>query len=96
MALLINADGTEAEVFPANMQRGFTLKELYFLLDCDIVQAIQLRGPGISMLLDENAKLKNPVPPENPRATRLLHEAGGIPWDRVVGKALIVGRKEFH
>lgn len=46
---------------------------------------------GATMWLWEEAKLQEKVPPQNPLATRLLHEAGGMPWDMVVGTAVITG-----
>jgi hypothetical protein len=99
MAVLIKQDGSSETVKPANQATGFTLDEVYTLIGngCDIVQMIQL-PTGNNMLIDEEAKIR--VRPEpmmvNKKATVLLHQAGGMPDDEIIGNVLIVTRKEFQ
>lgn len=92
MATLIKPDGAESEVNPRS-GREFQLDELYALIDCDTVQAVSL-ADGRTMWCDEEAKLKTPWPPTNPKATQLLAEAGGIPGDIVLGNVLICSATE--
>ena len=93
MATLIKTDGTETTITPKG--KKFVFKgELYPLLATDMIQVIRL-ADGRWMLMDEEAKLKNPTMPLNAKATRLLAEAGGMPGDVVLGDVVIVNRKEF-
>lgn len=94
MATLIHADGTGREVTPKNARAGFTLRELYALLDCSTVEVVAL-ADGRTMVLDEDGKYREPRRPVNERATRLLHLAGGMPTDFVTGDVLIVLRGEL-
>jgi hypothetical protein len=88
LATFIHQNGNAANVTPANQKRGFTLQELYSILDCDTVQAIQL-ADGRTMWMDEEAKLRDGIQFVNLKATILLAEAGGIPGDEVIGHVLI-------
>lgn len=88
MATLILPDGTETTVSPKNKRNGFTLDELYKLIGCDCVEHVEL-ADGRSMWLDEEGKYRNPAPQFNRKATTLLHKAGGMPFDTVVGTVLI-------
>jgi hypothetical protein len=91
MATIIRAhDGQEFSVSPKNKEIGFTLQELYDLIgnNCDCVEHITL-ADGRSMWLDEEGKFRKPLLHENAKATRLLHKAGGMPEDYVVGNVLI-------
>ena len=95
MAELIAADGSRRDVAPADRVRGFTLEELYALLNCQTVEAIAL-AEGDWLIMDEDAKGRTPRLAENPVATKLLHQAGGIPWDVVLGPVMVCSRKEFQ
>lgn len=87
MAILIHPDGSEAEVHPFNPKKGFTLAELYHILNCGVVQMIHLAN-GKQMWMDENGKF-NPRLVSNPRATLLLQEHGGMVGDYIVGSVLV-------
>lgn len=93
MATLIKPNGTEEILTPANHAEGFGLKELYGILGCDMIETIGLRD-GRIMIIDEEGKFKPIV--RNPRATALLHEAGGMLDDFITGTALICDDKEFQ
>jgi hypothetical protein len=92
MATLIDADGTEKQVFPRNPKRGFDLKQLYELIDCTTVEMITLRD-GRTMWMDEDGKY-NEALTLNGKATQLFHGAGGMPDDFVVGKVLVCSKGE--
>lgn len=94
MAELLRPDGTRTEVLPQDVKRGFTLEELYRVLACTTIEAVYLPDRRV-MVVDEEAKLRREPPPPNSVATALLHAAGGIPWDVVLGPALICSRREF-
>jgi hypothetical protein len=47
--------------------------------------------PNMCVYLDEEAKLRPPVPPPNPRATALVPDL--MPGDYIAGTAVFVGRK---
>ena len=89
MAKLIKDDGSESIVHPANPKDGFTLEELYSLIGCETVQAIELADGTTQMWMDEEAKLHGGIQFVNEKATRLLAEAGGIPGDEVLGTVLL-------
>jgi hypothetical protein len=92
MATLIDADGTETRVSPRNAKKGFTLEELYLLLDCATVQMIEV-GEGSMMWMDEDGKYR-PELRRNNRGTALLQNVGGAPDDYVVGTILITNPGE--
>lgn len=89
MALLITPDGAETVV--SAMGATFTLKELYSILNCSMVQVIYLTD-GRYMWLDEEGKFKPHR--ANLLATRLLHQAGGMATDYIAGSALVTDRNE--
>jgi hypothetical protein len=90
MATLITHDGLERTVIPSNLKRGFTLEEMYFLLECDTIEVVTL-ADGRLMVIDENGKLlKRPV---NNKATELFLEDRD-PLDYIVGPALVCDRRE--
>lgn len=95
MATLIESDGSERHVSPASPEHGFTLTELYALIDCKTVEAIGLTEQGRSMWLDENGKL-NAELRVNMKATDILHRAGGSYADYVVGRVLICEEGEVR
>lgn len=86
MAQLYHPDGDEPEVLEFGHPLG--LDDLYRLLGCEMVEQIHLDG-GRSMWVDEEGKGRKPLPAINDRATEFLHRAGGVPWDVVVGRALV-------
>lgn len=88
MARFIHANGNEADVKPLNPKKGFSLRELYALIQCETVQAVGL-ADGRTMWMDEEAKLKSGLQFVNEKATKLLADAGGIPGDEVIGNVLI-------
>jgi len=93
VAELIMPNGETSTVHPADRKQGFSLEELYKLLACDCVQIIHLRD-GRMMWMDEEGKHKTSQ--INEKATALLHQAGGVPWDDVVGRVLITIRGEVQ
>lgn len=95
MATLIRPNSEEVEVFPSDAADGFTLDELYKLLECETVQMIHLADDK-TMWMDEESKLKpyDLVMDYNPRATELLHDAGGMPDDYIIGSVLIAAEGE--
>lgn len=79
---IIYEDGKTEEVFPED-NNTFTLQELYKLLDCDMIQTLNL-GNNKIMIVDEEGKLKrNQI--FNEKATEML----GYRHDFIVGKVLI-------
>jgi hypothetical protein len=86
MARLYKTDGSVTDVMPESGE-AFTLEELYRLLHCETIEAVTLRS-GLVLVLDEEGKLKRPVPPENLNAELL---ALGVlrPDDYIVGDALL-------
>lgn len=93
MATLIATNGARSTVTPANPKTGFTLAELYRVLDCDTVETLSLRN-GLTMVMDENGKYT--TKDRNEEATVLARRAGIAPSDWVVGPVLIVNRKELQ
>lgn len=58
---LIKTDGTVTDILPENPRKGFSLKEVYRLLNCNIVQVVELADERI-MILDEDGKsVKEPI-----------------------------------
>lgn len=96
MATLVRYTGEQDEVLPADKTEGFSLAEIYVLLNCDTIQTIMLRD-GRIMLIDENAKFKRGAEQRyNDIATVYLADAGGIPGDWITGHALICNNEEFQ
>lgn len=89
MALLITPDGEQTEV--SAKESTFTLKELYSILECSMVQVIYLED-GRFMWIDEEGKFKPHK--ANLLATSLLHQAGSMASDYIAGLALITERHE--
>lgn len=88
-ALLIKPDGSETQVAPDN-GKTFELEQLYSILECEMVELVVL-ADGRHMVLDEDGKR---TPKQgNAKATVLLHQAGGMPHDVVVGNVLICKSK---
>lgn len=96
MAKLLRFDGGEDTVQPADPKKGFTLEEAYTLIGCDTVQLIRAGRNGW-LLFDENGKFKPDWQSRiNERASAILHESGGVPWDYITGHALLCDRREWR
>ena len=97
MATLIHPDGTEIDVAPSGEDGSvtFSLAELYKHLECDMVQVIALPD-GREMWCDEEARLREPEPPVNAKATALYAAAGGIPGAPVLGRVLVASHDETN
>ena len=52
MAKLLTTAGETKEVQPASVKRGFTLKELYSLIGCDLVEVVGPNKKGEIMICD--------------------------------------------
>ena len=91
MALLIKADGSRKIVFAGG--HIFSLKEMYSILNCSIIQPVFLED-GRVMWIDEEGKFK-PHSVNFP-ATVLLHKAGGMRDDYIAGSALITQKEEIE
>ena len=91
MALLIRPDGSTRTVLAEGS--SFTLEEMYFLLDCSMIQPVYLEDDRI-MVIDEEGKLKPHF--VNSLATELLHKAGGLQADYIAGSALITEINEIQ
>lgn len=89
-AELIRPDGTRE---PFDMKKSATpreqLRHLYatFGHGCHTVQMIHLRNGG-RMWMDEDGKYHTPEQ-RNEVATKMLHEAGGVPSDYIVGCVVV-------
>lgn len=71
-AYLIEANGDIHEVTPKDTQKGFQLKELYEMLECEIVEVIHLANGKIMIGNEESKLICNPV--INSKATELYRE----------------------
>lgn len=71
-AYLIEENGDIHEVTPMNPELGFKLNELYAMLECDIVEVLELHNGNI-MICNEESKLIN-EPVINQKATELFQE----------------------
>lgn len=87
MAIVIEADGESREVEPRD-GKYFQLEELYEYCKCHNVQVIALADNQRFMWLDEEGKFASHQT-INAIATDLLHAAGGMLDDYVVGSVLI-------
>ena len=93
MAKVLRTDGTSKIVRPANREEGFTLEELKSLVGCDKIEIIPIweheRGNG-SVVVDEEALMKDVLPAVNMQATELVRELGFMGRDIViVGDVLV-------
>ena len=94
MATLIKVDGTLISIDPANKEAGFTLDELYSLVECEMIEAVYL-SDGTIMAIDEEGKLTDPPKPVNRAATALTRDVLRAN-DLIVGNALICTKEEFQ
>jgi hypothetical protein len=90
MATLITEDGEETEVEPSNIANGFTLNEVYNLLETDMIER-RPTDSGFYIIMDEEGKQKGRE--INRKATALLFPKGG---DFVVGTVLMVTEDELQ
>lgn len=98
MATLYRADGTQEEVSPRNPREGFTLEELYRMLDCSLVEVAYpqegysdptfLKPKNQIMIVDEEF-LYNKEPFFNAVASKLYG------YSPVHGAALVCNLREF-
>lgn len=93
MAALIHPDGRVDMLDPANPVEGFTLEELYPMLDTDIIEVVHVPGGTHIMIIDEIGKHKDKE--HNPTATAALGWRFIASGDYIVGKALICRRDEL-
>jgi len=87
MATRIEVDGSRRTVHPRD-GRSFTLAEIYEHVGCETVELLHL-ADGNLLWMDEEAKLQTPRKAANLDATALLHDAGGVAWDFVLGPVLV-------
>lgn len=87
MATLIEWNGKETELRPKNASQGFTLRELYKLIDCDLVEIVSL-ADGRLMVVDEMGRIRVPRPPVNVKATKIYQE-GRATGLAIVGSVIV-------
>ena len=95
MAVVIKPTGEEVEVEPEDKRRGFTLRELYRLTECDTVDIVGL-ADGRRMVVDDDGLGKRL--PLNPKATRLYQEGRKffpLYAPPIVGTVLICSKREI-
>jgi hypothetical protein len=71
-AYLIEENGDIHEITPVNLTEGFQLKELYAMLECEIVEVIPLADGRIMICNEESKLIDEPV--INSKATELYRE----------------------
>jgi len=97
MATLITPTGKRTTVTPAAGIEGFTLHELYTLLDCTLVETVMLPyPPGALLVCDEEGKLVDK--PHNEHADQQAFLQGAT-WfgvqDWLVGDVLFCAAGEL-
>lgn len=86
-ATLIKTDGTVVEIEPLNGET-FELQELYKLLDCELVEVVNLRRSENILIIDEEGKYSQKF--INEAATVIARNAQGIyPTGYIVGDAIL-------
>jgi len=71
-AYLIEENGDIHEVTPKDLQNGFQLKELYAMLECDIIEVVELANGNIMICNEESKLVDEPV--INQKASELYRE----------------------
>jgi len=71
-AYLIEENGDIHEVTPKDSKNGFQLKELYSMLECEIVEVIPLANGNIMICNEESKLVDEPV--INQKASELYRE----------------------
>lgn len=89
MATYINVSGFELDVFPNNGEK-FTLEEVQKLVG-GYVERIAMPD-GQAMYVNEEGKLNDL--PYNIKATTMLKMHGLIPYDYIVGDAVVLSNDE--
>ena len=87
MARLINSDSSIVDVFPKNKRKGFTLKELYEIIGCEMVEVVSIPLEGMIMIVDEEGRLK-----EN---ARFNFAASIVSQNTIFGNAVVCAEKDF-
>lgn len=87
MATLIKANGTCKKVFPKDKENGFTLNELYNLIECSCIEIAKYFDDGKMMVVDEEGRLK-----EN---QQINHIATCMCECLIVGNAIVCNDKEL-
>jgi hypothetical protein len=87
MATLIEWNGKETEVHPKNAAQGFTLPELYKLIDCELVEITSL-ADGRLMVMDEMGRIRVPRPPVNVKAT-MIYQVGRATGLAILGSVVV-------
>lgn len=97
MATLIKITGTKTTVFPKNKRKGFTLEEVYELLECELVQQVSVNnGAEDIMLVDEEGTCKEGWTERiNMEATRIFIRTYGSGVNVIVGNVLLCNDKEW-
>ena len=88
MATLINTNGKQTKVFPADKENGFTLEEVHALIGCEMVEVAYTFESGEMMLVGEEGWLRD-KPTINPAASLIC-------GNYIAGNALVVSQKEFQ
>ena len=89
MAQLIRTNGTRETIKPADSFNGFSLDELYALINCDMIQHVPVGTFGI--VIDEEGKLRGQE--LNAVATRQFRSQL-LPGDVLVGNVLVLETAE--
>lgn len=93
MAFLVHPDKRVEMLDPADPTQGFTLEELYPMLDTDIIEVVPVPGGTHIMIIDEIGKHKHKA--YNPAASAALGPHFMESGDYIVGKALVCRREEL-
>ena len=87
-AKLLMTDGMTMDVEPLNGET-FSLRELYKLLDCELIEIVHLHGSDDLLVIDEEGKFAQ-CPEFNRSATEIARKHRAIvQYDYIVGKALL-------
>lgn len=92
MALWIPPIGAAREVFPKNLAKGFSLKELYELIGFDYIEILQIFD-NQRMVVEDNGHLKKL--PLNPRATVFYQVGRSTGW-AIVGNVVLCSSSELQ
>lgn len=71
-AYLIEENGDINEVTPINPEKGFELKELYSMLECELIEVIPLANGNIMICNEESKLIDEPI--INVKATELYRQ----------------------
>lgn len=90
--VLIKDNGEIVEILPKDESKGFTLEECYALLECDMIQTLDVDGEKI-MILDEEAKVTDRGLYNKPATDLIRHRLGD--GDYIQGHAMVVEERFF-